>query len=69
MTVTVDLSEKHPNMFMEELVVVLHAIQLLFCGGRCCQGQQCFISSGLFSKAYHVCLCAPGSPGALQNSS
>lgn len=70
MTVTVDLSQKDPNMFMDEPVVGPPAIQLLFCGGRSCQIQLSFVKVRplYFCKAWCVCLCVSESPGAPQKS-
>lgn len=70
MTVTVDLSQKDPNMFMDEPVVGPPAIQLLFCGGRSCQSQLSFVRWRplYFCKAWCVCLCVPESHGCSSKS-
>lgn len=68
MTVNVDLSEKHPNMFREETLGP-HSTRLLFCGEnrkKITPELVVFVSCGLLNKPCHACgCCLPESLRAL----
>lgn len=71
MTVNVDLSEKHPNMFIEETLGP-HSTRLLFCGEKrkkITPALVVFVSCGLLNKPCHACgCCLPESLRALYDS-